>query len=412
MEVPLLCYRLFQNGISLMTSEQSGRPKTRSRKVLSLLAAILVAFAGILGLTAMHHPGKMDYIEYWSSGKLIVQHANPYSPDGIFALEKSAGALFTRPLIMLNPPWMLFLVAPLGLFGTYTSLFFWLVAGIGCILASNLLLNKDAKNGPLALIFAPVFACLCSGQSSPLLLLGFSLFLYFYNERPFFAGASLLLMAIKPHLFLVFWAVLLLDCLYRRRFLILAGGLAALGGAVAISLCFDFHVWQHYFATVRGYHVQQSFLPTVSMLFRMLINVHIFWLLFVPSAAATVWGFWYYFRCRRVWDWKIHGMLLMLVSVFVSPYGFFTDEIVLLPAVVFAMTLPERRKYSGWILLAINTAALGVIASGAQLASRDYIWTPAAWLLWFLYATNGFRRFGEREVPTSDTVQIASLEGA
>ncbi|HEV2463655.1 MAG TPA: glycosyltransferase family 87 protein [Acidobacteriaceae bacterium] len=382
------------------------------KKTLSILAATLIALAGVLVLTLIHHPGRMDYIEYWSSGRLITQHVNPYSTERIFALEKSAGATFTRALIMPNPPWMLFLVAPLGFVGKYTGLFLWQVVSIGCVLASILLLNKQAKNGPLALIFAPVFASLLSGQSSPLLLLGFSLFLHFYGTRPFLAGASLLLMAFKPHLFLVFWAVLLVDCLYRRKFRILAGGVTALCCATAISLCFDLHVWQHYLAIIFGYHYSQDFLPTPSELFRVLIDANAFWLLFVPSVVGVFWGLWYYSRRKQIWDWRSHGMLLMLVTIFVSPYSFFTDEVVLLPSIFFVMALSNRRKYSGWILLAINTAALSVVAFIGNLISPWYIWTSAAWLLWFLYATNGFRRFGEQEVPASDTVQIARLEGA
>lgn len=105
-------------------------------------------------------------------------------------------------------------------------------------------------------------------------------------------------------------------------------------------------------------------------------------------------------------------MLLMLVTILVTPYGFFSDEIVLLPSIAFAIAYPHRRKYSGWILLVINTAALCVVAFSGKLASPWYVWTPTAWLLWFLYATNGFRYVGEQEVPASDRVQIASLEGA
>jgi hypothetical protein len=200
-------------------------------------------------------------------------------------------------------------------------------------------------------------------------------------------------MAVKPHLFLIFWAILLVDCIYRRRFLIFAGGASALAAATAFAMCFDPHVWSHYFTMLRGYKIQQGFLPTASMLFRMLIDVRQFWLLFVPSAFAVLWALWYYRRHRQDWDWRIHGMLLMLVTVFVSPYGFFSDEIVLLPAIMFALTPPERPRLSGWILMAINTAALYlVLAHHAALSSRDFIWTPLAWLVWFLYTTRGFKR--------------------
>jgi hypothetical protein len=196
-------------------------------------------------------------------------------------------------------------------------------------------------------------------------------------------------MAIKPHLFLIFWAVLLVDAIYRRRGRIFAGFVAALAVASAFPLIFDLRIWQHYLAFVLGYRaVRQAFLPTLSMLFRALIDVRTFWLLFVPSAFAIVWGLWYYAHNRKVWAWTNHGMLLMLVTILASPYGYFSDEIVLLPAILFALALPEKRKSSVWLLLAINTIALYVVlAMHSGLSSLAYLWLSITWLPWFLYAT-------------------------
>ncbi len=372
-----------------------------AEKTFRALVIAAIALAGILILVATAHPAGTDYIEYWSSGKLLIHHVDPYSPAGIFALEKSHGFLATSPLIMLNPPWALFLVAPLGFVGLRAGLFLWIVADAGCILAFAQLLNLSAKNRAFAFVFAPAVACVCSGQTSLFLLLGFSLFLRFNRSRPFLAGASLLLMAIKPHLFLVFWAILLADCLYRRRILILAGGASALAVAIAFSMYFDVHIWQHYFAMLRGYKLQQGFLPTASMLLRMVIDVRVFWLLFIPSILAVLWGLWYHAHWRHVWDWRTHGMLLMLVTILASPYGFFSDEIVLLPSIVFALTFPATRKYSGEILLVINSIALIIVlAAHAALSSHAYLWTPLAWLAWFLYETLRPRRPDERSLPS------------
>jgi hypothetical protein len=212
-------------------------------------------------------------------------------------------------------------------------------------------------------------------------------------------------MAIKPHLFLIFWAVLLVDCIYRRRLAILAGGLSALIAGTAFSMCFDPHVWQHYFTMLHGYGIEQGSLSTASMLFRTLIDVRAFWLLFVPSAFAVLWGLWYYARWRQVWDWRVHGMLLMLVTILVSPYGWFSDEIVLLPSIAFALACSERRRYSIEILLAINSVALLIVmVAHANLSSRAYLWTPLAWLAWFLYAAHGSGRRSQ-----SSLIQRAEL---
>ncbi len=367
-----------------------------AKKIFRILAAVAITLAAILLVTAQMHPAAMDYIEYWSSGKLLMHHADPYSQVGVFALEKAHGYVPAGPLIMLNPPWALFLVAPLGFGNVFAGLFLWTLAAIGCILAFIQLLEVPSKGRALAFGFAPVLAfafapalaSVYGGQSSPFLLLGFSLFLRFHRSRPFFAGASLLLMAIKPHLFLVFWALLLVDCIYRRRFLILAGVASALAAGSAFSMCLDAHIWRHYFTLLRAFGHVHGFVPTLSMLFQALIDARAVWLLFVPSALAILWGFWYYTRWRHVWDWRIHGMLLMLVTVLVSPYGFFSDEIVLLPSIFYALTSPERRRYSGEMLLAINSLCLLLLmVAHAQLSSRAYLWTPMAWLVWFLYAS-------------------------
>jgi hypothetical protein len=293
---------------------------------------------------------------------------------------------------MLNPPWSLFLAAPLGFGSIRFGLFLWTLAGVACIFLSAQLLNVSSKERAFAFVFAPAVAAVFMGQSSPFTLLGFALFLHFHRTRPFLAGASLLLMAIKPHLFILFWVILLVDCVYRRRFLILAGGVSALAAGSLFPLLFDAHVWPHYLAMLHGSTLKEQVFPTLSMLFRTLIDAKAFWLLFVPSALATVWALWYYAGRRQEWDWMTHGMLLMLVSILASPYSWLTDQAVLMPSILYALTFPEKRRHSAWILLAINTAILFIaLIHQAGLASRAYLWTPLAWLAWFLYATHGFR---------------------
>lgn len=370
---------------------QETRPSTsRAKKLLRTAALLALVIAGAWILTVA--TSRTDYIEYWTSAKLLLHRVNPYSPTHVFALEKAQGYSDSRPLVMLNPPWTMFLIAPLGLFSLRAGLFLWTLATIACVGLSVWLLEIPQKERAFAYVFAPAVAAVFMGQSSTFLLLGFSLFLRFHRSRPFWAGASLLLMAIKPHLFFVFWAVLLVDCVHRRAFRMIAGGVAALGAATAFSLCFDPHIYQNYLAMMRGFQVQQVALPTLSMLFRMAIDVRAFWLLFVPSGVAVLWGLWYYRRWSGAWDWKTHGMLLMLIAILCSPYSWLTDEAVLLPVILCALQWPEKPRYAAWSLLAINTVILLVaLGDQADLISHAYMWTPVAWVAWFLYATRGFQ---------------------
>lgn len=368
--------------------QEGPRVNFTAKKILRLLAAASIVLAGLLVVALASHPAAKDYISYWSAGKLLIHHADPYSPKLVYEMEKSQRYTENRPILMRNPPWALPLVIPLGFGSSMTGLLLWTLAAAGCIVAFIRLLNVLPEDRVFAFIFAPAVCSFCSGQSSPFLLLGFSLFLRFNRSRPFLAGASLALMAIKPHLFLVFWIVLLFDCIYRRRFMVLVGGAAALAAGTAIAMSLDHHVWQHYFAMLRSAVLDTEFFPTMSMQFRLFIDPKAVWLLFVPSALALLWGISYYARNRHVWDWRIQGMLLILVTVMVSPYGWFSDEIVLLPALAFAAAYPQKRKYSLKILVAINAIALlELLVVQPSIVSRAFVWTPLAWFVWFLYAT-------------------------
>lgn len=371
-----------------LAAQNAPTPASAAKKIIRALIIAAIALGGALIFAARINPARMDYISYWSAARLLVHHADPYSPQGVLALEKLTGFLPSHPLIMRNPPWALFLVAPLGFLGPRAGLVLWILAVGACIVVSVHLLNPRSNDNALALLFAPAIACIGSGQSSPFLLLGFALFLYFHRRRPFLAGAALLLLAFKPHLFLVFWAVLLAQSLYQRKFRILAGLAAALALTTAFALALDPRVWPQYLSMLRASALDLETFPTASMIFRLLVSPTSDWLLFLPASLAILWGLWYYARNRRAWDWTTHGMLLMLVTIVASPYGWFTDEIVLLPCLIFALNLPQQRKYAGGLLLAANALAIIVYtAFGASLESPFLLWTPITWLAWFLYAT-------------------------
>ena len=314
------------------------------KKILRRVAATAIVLTGLLVISLASHPASKDYISYWSAGKLLIHHANPYSRPDVLVLERTNGFPETRALMMRNPPWALFLTALLGLGNPAPGLFFWTLAAAGCIVVFIRLLKVPSEDRAFVFLFAPVIAVFRTAQTSPFLLLGFSLFLCLHRRRPFLAGVSLLLMAIKPHLFIVFWAVLLADSIYRRSLLVFAGLAASLGAATMFAMYFNTHIWQHYFEMLRGSDLDSEFFPTTSMMFRLLMDSRAIWLLFLPSAVAIVWALWYYTRNRLVWHWETHGMLLMLVTILVSPYSWFPDEIVLLPALAFAIAFPHRRS--------------------------------------------------------------------
>src|SRR5258708_32325658 len=84
-----------------------------------------------------------------------------------------------------------------------------------------------------------------------------------------------------------------------------------------------------------------------------------------------------------------HGSLLMLVSVLVAPYTWFTDQAILIPALLHAAYLTRSRSLVAILALASAVIEIGALRGLAPTHSALYLWTAPAWLAWCLYALRG-----------------------
>jgi len=356
--------------------------------ILAVGACILI-FA-IRGNTA----GQKDFIEYWAAGQQLIHGADPYDGVAILQLERTAGFDANRPLITFSPPIALVWALPLGLVSAKMGVTIWLLALLACLVPSVRMLwilngRPDNRIHQLSYCFAPILACLMAGQLGIFLLFGIVLFLAFHESHPFLAGTVLLPCALKPHLFLPFAIVLLLWALNRRSYRVLAGfGVVLFAGCVLVT-GFDLHIWLQYAQMMSIARPLDLFIPTLSMMFRLLIDRNVLWLQFLPETGACIWAVWYFWTRRSRWKWNDQGLLLLLVSAACTPYAFFTDEAVLLPAVLAALYQAEESGRSILPFAVGAGIALIEVIAGIQITSPFYLWTVPAWLAWYLYATTG-----------------------
>jgi hypothetical protein len=213
------------------------------------------------------------------------------------------------------------------------------------------------------------------------------LFLSLFKKRPFLAGAALLPCALKPHLFLPFALTLLLWCISRKAYRILAGFSTTLLASCALTLWFDPQVWSQYAQMMRTTGVLQAWVPTLSATLRCLTDSHATWIQFAPEAAACLWALGYFWTRRQCWSWMDHGMLVLLVGAMCTPYAFFTDEAMLLPAILVAIYQARATGRSLLPIAVLMGLALFEVAENFQLSSAYFLWTTPAWLGWYLYAT-------------------------
>jgi hypothetical protein len=369
------------------------------RSPLRIFAAACIVVAGICLIVTIYlfclddkSVSQGDFICYWAAESQFLHSANPYDPAVMLRQERALGLDRDQPIMLYSPPVALLLAAPFGVLSAKNSLILWMLAMLGCLTASigllGLLFGRPVDRlYLLGCIFPPALACLSVGQIGIFLLLGLVLFLYLHHSRPWLAGAALLPCAMKPHLFLPLAIVLLLWVVTRKAYRILAGFALALAAACALPLAINPHIWSQYSRMMHDGLALNIYAPTLCSTFRLLVDRQAPWTQFLLEAAACCWAPWYFWSRRDCWRWMDQGMLLLLVSALCSPFGWITDEAILLPAVLAGLYRAAESRRSFLPLWLIAGAALIEVMAGTQITTPYYVWTTPAWLIWYLYAT-------------------------
>lgn len=335
-----------------------------------------------------------DFIEYWASGQLLAHHANPYDAVEVLRLQRAAGALIDHPRISLSPPVILLFTLPLGYVSAPLGQIGWIAAQLAALSLSLWLLwrmhgRPRTKWHLLGYVFGPAVTSQMAGQLGNFLLLCIVLFLYLHREHPFWAGVALMPFALKPHLLLPFGLALVLWVAFRRCFPMIAGFLLALAVALAVPLSVNPQLWTEYRSAMQQVHLPDMPIPALSVAIRLLLNRHAVWIQFTPEVLACLWALVYFWRRRDRWDWNRDGLLLLLVGVVCTPYGFNSDEAILIPAVLAGLYGALDRGRSVLPLLLLGGLALGEAVAKVPMGSFWYVWTAPAWLGWYLYALHG-----------------------
>ena len=352
--------------------------------------------AGVLcvALASPLAPATRDYIFYWATAQQLAHHANPYDIESITKLERAAGLPaafkigYTR-----NPPWALPLLCPLGFFSLRKGWILWYLLLLASLAGSVYLLwilfgRPRNSRYLLGLSFAPALVCMVFGQTSMLVLPGLVLFLRWHQTRPFLAGISLWLCALKPHLFLPFGVVLMAWIVVSKAYKLAAGTMAAIAASCAITYQMAPHAWTQYAQMAHASGIENEQVPCLSSLLRHWLSPQSTWLQYLPAAIGCIWALAYFWPRRHTWDWLKNGSYLLLVSLLVAPYSWIFDHGMVLPALLRSAYQTRSRN------LLIALAFLSALIEIALFYSLSYppamylwtIWAAPAWLVWVLIA--------------------------
>ncbi|HEV2462671.1 MAG TPA: glycosyltransferase family 87 protein [Acidobacteriaceae bacterium] len=381
---------------------ENRRTKKHSPVFLAVFTIFFFATAVCVAVTcvgiALARPAAHDTPWFWAAGKLLAHGKNPYNREAVRQIELGMGVpLRGRDVLMvLNPPYTFFLLIPLGLLGAREAVVAWSALLLAFLIVSVKAVCA-AVDGPyrssyllLAWFFVPAICCIEVGQTGLITLAGLALFLWLQEKRPAWAGAALSLCAVKPHLLFPFGVALLAWMVVRRKWAVAWGAAAALAAESLVAMAFDLHIWTQYRTMLRTEPFAAKPISTLGVGLRMLLDRNALWLEFVPAVVGCAWALWYFWRNRERWDWRTHGSLVTLVSVAVAPYAWITDQVLAIPAILFALLGGRKlRKGSVTLLMAIIAAKeLQMIVTKSFLSRWDAA-VAVAWIAWYLYAVSG-----------------------
>lgn len=369
-----------------------------------LFITAMFAIGGVILVASLGRVGNVanrDFIAYWSAGQLLITGENPYDRSAVLERETPEGLTGHRSISVRNPPWALWLMLPLGFFSASTAWVLWMTICIGALMLSirgcwHLYGAGDPGAKSLCLLsamaFAPVLACLMAGQLGLLVLAGLVMFLRLEKSHPFWAGVVAIVPLTKPQIFLPLFLVASVWAIAGRKWRLILGFVVALCVSIIPILVIDPNVFRHYYAAVSSDHMSAEFIPSLSGVMRILSFPKLMWVQFLPLAGGLVWVMCFY-RNIEAWDWRTHGLTVLVVCFLVAPYNFLPDEAALLPAFVYAaLRINARRRWpvlSRAVLLALlmlSAILLVMTVAAVPITSGLYFWSAFVWAAWYWFS--------------------------
>lgn len=382
-----------------MACSPEKKSKLRSPIVAVGLVLLVILLCAASFTRAAYRPpanNVNDFVEYWAAGRLAVQGDNPYEADRLLDLERQTGFHRSNALVMLNPPWTIPLVAPFALLPFAFAQNSWLALGLVSILVSGRWLwgiYRVEGQSPWtawlsAALFLPVAVVLAIGQITPIVLLGIAGFMHFERQKKLIlCGMFLFLAAQKPHLIFLFWIALLLWSVRTHLWKPLAALTSVTLAASLIAVTLDHRIFVQYSQLLMNRGAFTEIYPTVSGFLRSSFGGH-YPLQLLPAFLAFVWLFFHWKTSRDRWQWSDEMPLLLLISMLTTSYGWFFDQVILLPCILQATAWGAKVRGLRSIAIAAIYLATNAVVLTLILMHRttfSYVWTVPAWSLLYVF---------------------------
>lgn len=307
--------------------ERRVRVYPRILLVMFLLAIPIYALTFEGGLDSKGRPMGTDFIAFWSAARVTVEGlgVDPWSLRELESFQLAQFPGLAGPTAWVYPPTMLLLVWPLGHLAFAPAFIAWTIFGLAVFLGTLYVVIRAQRHAwPLTLAFPGLWLGIAHGQTQFVVaaLMGGALILL--ARQPVLAGVLIGLMAIKPHLAILFPLVLIAGGYWRTFVSATITAIAAFGlgvmafGAGSVRSWFDGMGLVGAAIDAEALPVYKFVTPYTSMRLLGLPDV-VSLVIHVVVAAVVGWVVWTLWR--RSQDLRVRGSALVLGTFLVSPYA-------------------------------------------------------------------------------------------
>ncbi len=369
-----------------------------------LLVMFIATSAGWLLLSKhridpLGKPFGNDFITFWAASDAALHGHAPdaYNLTKIFHYEQIAVPASKLVFGWYYPPSFYLVALPLALLPYVASFLVWTLSTLALYVAVlRRIVRTSAAMWCLA-AFSGLWIDLLHGQNAFLTAALAGAGILCLKRRPYLAGVFIGLLAVKPHLALLFPVALLAIGAWRSiasaaatAFALTAAGTLVLGRST-LTACVGAMGQARYFLETGGLPWQK--MPTLFAFARLLgMPVGVAYglqALVALGATAVVWRLW-----RRSHDWGLRGAVLMSATFLVSPYVFDYDLAWLAFPIAWLAMVGIR---DGWLkgereiltMAWLVPFVMAPIASATAVQVGPFVLAGMVWVAW--RRANGIR---------------------
>lgn len=317
-----------------------------------------------------------DFVVFWPAAKAILDGnmVSLYIGDGMHDAMlhyRPEGAL--ERLTWQYPPHAGLIFSPIGLLPFPVAYLTWFALGVAALAGSLTVAKVDYRAIMLLLLTSPVFLVLITGQIALFMTSLMLLAVFWAKSRPILAGLAAGLLTLKPQL-----------GIFLPLVFIAGGHWRAFASAAVISLTLwlgsaallGIDVWIAFFERLGLVSdlVSEGVMPYSKMLnvyaasnLALLPGVVASGITVLAALAAACAVFW---TSRKTDDPRWRYAVLATVTLLVTPYSWYYELALVLPAVWFVL---ERGYRNGWLEYERESAAflfaLSVSLPGSEIAA-------------------------------------------